>query len=224
MKRKFCWLAPLLVLVAGCAFGPSTPEEAAARSPWAFFESAPDDLWASKITDWQLRQRRDAPVLAASPDEARRLPPDWALLREKSLAFEQRERRALAKRIAKFSQDEARSHFRWDPDTNLADDPWPTSLELYAQNGDDCDGLDLIAYDLLLAFGFSEAELFRVVVRRDRDGAHHMATLWFEDPHDPWIIDATGAISRFVRRFSELPGWTPLRVFDEDEIFGVAGR
>jgi len=140
------------------------------------------------------------------------------------VAFERAERRALAARITAYAQAEARRHFRWDPETGLADDPWPTSLELYAQNGDDCDGLDLIAYDLLLAFGFPEEQLYRVVVRRDRDGANHMATLWFETPDNPWLIDATGAISRRLRRVSELPGWTPVRVVDENELYGGALR
>jgi len=51
-----------------------------------------------------------------------------------------------------------------------------------------------------------------------------MATLWFETPDNPWLIDATGAISRRLRRVSELPGWTPVRVFDENELYGVALR
>jgi len=191
---------------------------------WAFFEPAPSDLWAEKIADWQARQRRDAPILDALPDDARDVAPRHALLREKSLAFEHSERRALAARIAAFAQAEARRHFRWDPETGLAGDPWPTSLELYRKNGDDCDGLDLIAYDLLRAFGFPEEQLYRVVMRRDRDGANHMATLWFETPDDPWVVDATGAISRWLRHLSELPGWTPLRVFDEDEMYGVTVR
>jgi len=213
--------ALLAALALGCALPQASPE---ARTTWAWFEAPPDDVWTGKITDWQARQQRDAPALAAEPREARLLPPRWALLREKALSFEARERRALAARIAKFAQESARSHFRWDPKTDLAADPWPTSLELYRQNGDDCDGLDLIAYDLLVAFGFPEDELYRVVIQRDRDGANHMATLWFEDPRDPWLIDATGAITRFFVRFSELPGWTPLRLFDEDEVYDVAAR
>jgi hypothetical protein len=191
---------------------------------WAWFEPAPGDVWAEKIADWQTRQVRDAPVLAAEPSDPRRLPPRYARLREKSVAFENAERKALAARIAEFAQREARRHFQWDPATSLADDPWPTSLQLYTTDGDDCDGLDLIAYDLLIDFGFPREELYRVVVRRDRDGANHMATLWFEDPDDPWVVDATGAITRWLRKFSELPGWTPLRVFDEDEMYGVGLR
>ena len=220
-------LALALALALGCAGMPGgrAPVAASPAQPrWAFFETAPRDLWLHKIADWQSRQRREAPALAGRPEMPLLRPPRWALLRDQSQAFEGRERRALAARIADYSQREARRHYRWDPDTDLGDDPWPTSRELYERNGDDCDGLDLIAYDLLLAFGFPEKELYRVIVRRERDGANHMATLWFETPDDPWVIDATGAITRSVRRFSDLRGWTPLRVFDDDEAFGVAAR
>ncbi len=66
-------------------------------------------------------------------------------------------------------------------------------------------------------FGFPPDQLFRAIVRRDRDGANHMVTLWFEDRDDPWVIDATGAVTGSVRRFSDLPGWTPTKVFNERE-------
>jgi len=215
-----------LALVPGCASGPLAPSATSAAPPpvWRFFAEAPSDLWRSKIADWQERQRRDVTTPRRVPAGTPLRPQTFASLRTKADAFQRRERRALARRILDFSQGEARRHYRWDPETNLADDPWPTSRELYARDGDDCDGVDLIAYDLLRAFGFPEEELFRVVVRRESDGAHHMATLWFEDPDDPWVIDATGAITRRMRRFSELAGWTPLRVFDEDELFGTAPR
>ena len=216
---------PVLLLLQGCVSDDArvgVGAEASRPGPaWAFFEPAPADVWTRKIDDWQVRQRHDAPIHDDREAIDRTLVSEYALLRDKSDAFQLRERRALASRIVAFSQAEARRHFNWDPETDLEDDPWPTSLELYAQNGDDCDGLDLIAYDLLRAFRFPEEELFRVVVRRDHDGANHMATLWFESRDDPWVLDATGAITRRMRRFSELPGWTPIRVFDEDEVFEV---
>ena len=37
-------------------------------------------------------------------------------------------------------------------------------------------------------------------------------------------VTATAAITRPLRRLSELRGWTPLRVFDEDELYGVSVR
>ena len=48
-----------------------------------------------------------------------------------------------------------------------------------------------------------------------------MATLWFEEDDDPMVIDATGAITRWMLPFSELSGWRPLRVFNETLEFSV---
>jgi hypothetical protein len=209
--------AALLALLCSCAAG-TVPRLSSAPSPapaWSFFARAPEDVWSGKIEDWQRRQRADRPALATRERPAALRPAEYDLLLSKSDAFRQRERRALATRITAFTQAEARRHYRWDPETDLASDPWPTSLELYQRDGDDCDGLDLIAYDLLLQFGFPPEELYRAVLRRERDGAHHMATLWFERASDPWLIDATGAISRRMARFSSVRGWTPVRVFDE---------
>jgi hypothetical protein len=215
-----------LLAVALCACAAGTAPSGSAAPAWTFFAQAPaaPDVWSVKISDWQRRQRGDRPALAARTEKRLLRPAEYALLIEKSDSFRQRERRALAARITAFTQAEARRHYRWDPDTDLAADPWPTSLELDQSNGDDCDGLDLIAYDLLLAFGYPPAELYRVILRRERDGVHHMATLWFEETGDPWLIDATGAISRQMRRFSELPGWTPVRLFDEDAQWAVEAR
>ena len=62
-------------------------------------------------------------------------------------------------------------------------------------------------------------------MRRDRDGAFHMVTLWFEDGDDPWVLDATGAMTLSMRRFSDIPiGWTPLVMFNETDRFVVAER
>ncbi len=63
--------------------------------------------------------------------------------------------------------------------------------------------------------------VYRAIVRRDRDRANHMVTLWFEDADDPWVLDATGAMTMKMRRFSELPGWTPTKMFNELEQFRV---
>ena len=70
-----------------------------------------------------------------------------------------------------------------------------------------------MVYDALLSLGFDREEVFRAVVYRPKDLQHHMVTLWFEDPLDPWVIDPTGAMTNHMRRMSELPGWVPLKVF-----------
>jgi hypothetical protein len=106
----------------------------------------------------------------------------------------------------------------------VADDYWPTYSELVERNGDDCDGLDLVAYRMLQEFGFPQDQLFRGVIRRDRDRANHMVTLWFEDPSDPWVFDATGAATNKFVRFSEVSGWTPTAVFNESDQYTVRLR
>ncbi len=140
------------------------------------------------------------------------------LLRKKFSAFMTERKRELAREFTEFSQREARRHYKSDPPTSLDDDHWPTIKELFDQNGDDCDGVDLIAYNLLRESGFQQGEIYRLVVRRERKKAYHMVTLWFEDRDDPWVLDATGAMTMKMRRFSELPpGWTPIVMFDEHE-------
>ena len=100
-----------------------------------------------------------------------------------------------------------------------------TRDEFFAANGDDCDGLDLIAYELMRDAGFSADETYRLVVRRERDGANHMVTLWFEDRSDPWVIDATGAMTLEMRKFSDLPpGWLPRVMFNENALYNVVER
>ena len=59
------------------------------------------------------------------------------------------------------------------------------------------------------------------MVVRQTDGQHHMVTLWFEDPEDPWVIDPTGAMTSGMPRMSELPEWVPIKVFSEDSDFTV---
>ncbi len=217
-RRRLLALGALLALFgAACA---TSPEQAETR--FLFFEEPVErhDPWYAKVEDWQLRERRDRPQEAEAEAEAvSRAGPRTGLLRVKMSRWTQEERYALVKRITAWAQDAARRHYRFDPETTFADDPWPTTKGLMDRNGDDCDGLDLITYKLMRDFGFPREQLFRAIVKRNRDGANHMVTLWFEDPHDPWVVDATGAVSLKVRRFSQLPGWTPTKVFDDRSQF-----
>jgi hypothetical protein len=199
-------LAAFLALAAGCA-KPPRPEVS-----YRFFVGAePGDVWYEKVRDWQARE------VAGNPAELRRrAEPDArsGLLREKFRAFADAEKRRLAERFVEWAQDQAMQHYRFDERLDLAGDDWPTTKDLFEKNGDDCDGIDLIAYNLLLDLGFPEAQVFRAVIRRDHDGEFHMVTLWFEDPDDPWVIDATGAMTLKMRRLSKLPGWTPAVIFN----------
>jgi hypothetical protein len=72
--------------------------------------------------------------------------------------------------------------------------------------------------------GFASDEVFRAIVYRNEDMQHHMVTLWFEDAEDPWVIDPTGAMTSGMPRMSEVPGWTPLKVFSEDSSYTVKSR
>jgi hypothetical protein len=76
-------------------------------------------------------------------------------------------------------------------------------------------------FNFLRDLGFDKSEVYRAIVFRASDQQHHMVTLWFEDPEDPWVIDPTGAMTAGMPRMSELPDWTPLKVFSYDEDFTV---
>jgi len=194
-----------------------------------FVPARADDPFYPKIADWQSRQRADhltaavpAPVPGADDDAGSH---PFGLLRVKFEHFLKRHKRDLAQEFTAWSQRQARLHYEPDPETTLADDHWPTVEEFFEANGDDCDGVDLIAYALLREAGFRADEIYRLVVRRERDGANHMVTLWFEDPEDPWVIDATGAMTVEMRKFSDLPpGWLPRVMFNEDEAYDVLER
>lgn len=205
-----------LAALAGCA---ATGRLGGGEIEFAFFNepSETGDFWVTKVADWQRREQRDRPNTALADVATQLAKPKSALLRVQMGQWETGERLAMAKRITLWTQAVARRHYRFDPPTDAASDPWPTTKDLLDRNGDDCDGLDLIAYELLLQFGFSRDELYRAIVKRNRDGANHMVTLWFDRTDDPLVIDATGAVSLRLLRFSELIGWTPTALFNERE-------
>jgi len=203
-----------LTLLAACTTTPPPPR-------YDYFAALPaSDPFAPKIESWQERELAQPFTLPSEPLNGRAAERS-GMLRKKFAAFRRSRRLDLAKEFAQWSQVQARKHYRFDPIGTLADDHWPTFQELLDRNGDDCDGLDLIAYNLMRELGFPTDELFRAIVRRDKDGANHMVTLWFEDPGDPWVIDVTGAMTRSVRRLSEVRGFTPTRIFNERSSYSV---
>ena len=213
-------LAALIALSVGCASGGSSRAKSPNAKQFDFFAAAiPNDdkadPWYPKVVEWQGRMQSEGKRLPASERSMRGSETSGKLLTAMS-AFRDEERRDVAARVTDWSQHLARRYYKWDP---ASDDPrfdhWPTVGQLLANNGDDCDGLDLIAYQLLREFGFPKDKLFRAILERDRDKANHMVTLWFEDPTDPWVLDATGAVTFEMRRFSELEGWTPTKIFNE---------
>ncbi len=228
------FVAALLLLPGmGCiALLPGT-RDAGGRLDY-FQRPAPDDVWSSKIEGWQRRERFDAALLhplesgpavesAGYSAANEQLPTDQAAadgLRAKYFGFRAERRRALARDVADWIQAEAKNYYREDG----AVDHWATLEETLARGGDDCDGLELLAFHALRDLGFSSTEVYRAIVVRPSDGQHHMVTLWFEDPDDPWVIDPTGAMTLGMPHMSELEDWVPIKVFSERLEYTVRDR
>ena len=218
----------LLVAIAlGCATGP----HGGSSGGKSFYFFAPavsgnDDVdpWYPKVVEWQGRVAKDKPEPLMYTRRSLANAENSGWLRLEMGAWREQERRELAKRILDWTQHQARKHYKLDLSNDPVFDHWPTVGELLVDNGGDCDGVDLIAYQLMREFGFPADHLYRAVVRRDRDRANHMVTLWFETADDPWVLDATGAMTFSMRHFSELPGWTPTKVFNDDKQFLAVER
>lgn len=208
-------------LVLGCGAVTGIPES----DGFSYFhEPAQADPWSVKIRGWQTRERHSDALddarephnrVAAGPNQRKR--ESDAGLREKYLSFRSEHRRDMARGLAGWIQEQSERHYIPDG----AVDHWATLEETLVGNGDDCDGLELLAYNALRDMGFGEDRVYRAIVFRPSDGQHHMVTFWFEELEDPWVIDPTGAMVRGMPRMSEVPGWVPLKVFSEDEEFTV---
>jgi hypothetical protein len=214
----------LLVLFLGLGWGCAGPPINGPSYDY-FAQPEPDDPWSRKIQHWQQRERFDrgddglgTPASVAESgggDGEDSVVPEQ--LQNKYEAFRAERRRMLAREVAQWIQVQARQHYV--PDGPI--DRWATLPETLRRNGDDCDGLELLVYHLLRDLGFGDDEVYRAIIYRRSDGQHHMVTLWFEDPEDPWVIDPTGAMTSGMPRMSEVPSWVPLKVFSEDEDFTV---
>ena len=214
-------------VLLGCgAVGGSLPGQG-----FSYFQRPADgDPWSVKIRGWQTRERHSELLeeshlqenrVAAGPNQQSR--EERADLRDKYLSFRAEHRRDMARGLAQWIQEQSERHYIPDG----AVDHWATLEETLIGNGDDCDGLELLAYNALRDMGFGEDRVYRAIVYRPSDGQHHMVTMWFEELDDPWVIDPTGAMVRGMPRMSEVPGWVPLKVFSEDQEFTVhptAGR
>jgi hypothetical protein len=198
---------------------------AGAPGGYSYFEKAsPLDPWTPKIVGWQHRERAQPSVeqlvsRAPAVSNGRRpvVPLDGESLRQRYSRYRSETRRAMARDLADWMQSVAKRHYVAD---GLVDH-WATLEETLDRNGDDCDGLELLAYHFLRDNGFPPNEVFRAVIYRPEDGQHHMVTLWFEDPRDPWVLDPTGAMTTGMPRMSERPEWVPLKLFTEHEQYTV---
>jgi len=217
----------LLCLGLGCG---TLGEPGAVALRFDYFERpSTDDVWSAKIEGWQRRERFDAALVeplslaravetaGAFGDRATADEPAATELRSKYFAFRADRKRALAREVARWIQTEAKDHYFEDG----AVDHWATLEETLARGGDDCDGLELLAFHALRDLGFSENEVYRAIVVRPSDGQHHMVTLWFEDAYDPWVVDPTGAMTVGMPRMSSLEEWVPLKLFSETREYSV---
>ncbi len=211
-----------VVLGCGCA---GTRQSAATAVHYRFFDAPePNDIWTPTIRGWQARER-------ALPDTEMLRPAEGSMglrvsegfgaaigpggthgdLRAEYFAFRAERKRELAREVAAWIQSEARHHYI--PNGPISH--WATLEETLANNGASCNGLELLPYRFLLDAGFRPDEVYRAIVMRPSDGQHHMVTLWFENPDDPWVIDPTGAMTTGMPHLSEVAGWVPVKVFSE---------
>jgi hypothetical protein len=88
---------------------------------------------------------------------------------------------------------------------------------------DDCDGLDMLTFQLLRRMGFGADEIYRAIVVERPTGQHHMVTLWFEDGDrsDPFVLDPTGVVTTEMVRLSQVGSWEPIEIFDETAHYRV---
>ncbi len=221
-ERRF-WGGALSGLMIALALGGGCTAREPGLAHYRYFVAPDaDDAWSRKIRRWQSRERdsleaAEAPAPLDAGPPAREERPEVGILRDKYTAFRIERKREMARELADWIQARAREHY-------VADGPidhWATLEETFRRNGDDCDGLELLVFHLLRDLGFGDDEVFRAVVVRREDGQHHMVTLWFEDPEDPWVIDPTGAMTSGMPRMSELPGWVPLKLFTDRRDYTV---
>ncbi len=209
------FLAFAVGLGLGCtAFG-------GASSRYAYFTPpARDDAWSPKIAGWQRREVDEQGVSSAasppvsSPSDSDHRPAAGASngnLRAKYFDFRAERKRELAQQVAEWIQAQAREHYSADGPI----DHWATLEETLEKDGDDCDGLELLTFHALRDLGFDANEVYRAIVFRPSDGQHHMVTLWFENPDDPWVIDPTGAMTLGMPLMSQMPAWVPIKVFSD---------
>ncbi len=221
---RLCSLLVALWALAGGAT-PLAPVSAGQANSYDYFEKPSAlDPWTPKIRGWQLRERAQPeiteladPPPAVSTSGRPTVKVRGESLRDRYFRYRSDTKREMARELVGWMQKIAKRHYVAD---GLVDH-WATLQETLDRNGDDCDGLELLAYHFLRDHGFSEDEVFRAIVYRPDDGQHHMVTLWFEDARDPWVLDPTGAMTSGMPRLSERPKWVPLKVFTETEQFTV---
>ena len=196
-----------------CASGPGMGRA------WGWFGPPNShDVWSEAIEEWQARSDGELPAVAEAAaralTETTDAPPTLALA---YLDFRREQRVAYARQVTDWIQEQARQHFVADGES----DHWATVDEVLEADGDDCDGLAVLAYHLLREAGFADEELYQAIVYRASDDQYHMVTLWFEHAADPWVIDPTAAMTEPMVRMSSIADWRPLKIFSEHAEYTV---
>jgi hypothetical protein len=207
LMRRLC-LGAAIVMALSCAT--VTPPVASLEF---FKEAPPNDPWSGKIAEWQDRHRIDPAASLAVEGYDSELARSYA-------DFSQELKRRVAREAVLWIQ--AQSRRVYEPDG--AKDHWATLGEVLDEGADDCDGLDLLTFQLLRRFGFEDREIVRSIVVQRGSGQHHMVTLWFEGgagDRDPFVLDPTGVVTSGMRRLSAIPDWVPIEAFDEEAHYRV---
>ena len=112
------------------------------------------------------------------------------------------------KALVKGVQSLSRTHY-----ISEAVEHWPTLAEVLDGNGDDCDGLELLAF---WALRDSWEPARRAIYHNTATGMGHMVTLW-DHQGSTYVLDPTGAMSTRVNKTSWLRGWELLAEFTEEK-------
>src|SRR5262249_44218959 len=115
-------------------------------APSYFTTPAPDDPWSGKIRGWQQSQLHTPSGPAAVTARPPRFDPiQQGSLRENYNEFVAEQKRQIARELVTWIQKQSREHYI--PDGPV--DHWATFEETLQNNGDDCDGLELLPNHLL---------------------------------------------------------------------------
>ena len=216
MLKLRMWLALLSLVGVSCAPRLGLERSVSRSLPAVamnFFAPAPDDNpWKLKIENWQARHHLDPVRNGQEPVTRSGLANEYD-------DFSLELRRKVAAETIAWVQEKSRNHYRADGER----DHWATLGEVIEAGQDDCDGLDVLTFELLRKMGFGKAEIYRSIVVERSSGQHHMVTLWFEDRSrdDPFVLDPTGVVTREMVRLSAVPAWEPIELFDEHAHYRV---
>lgn len=193
--------------LAACATPSAAPS-------WDLFGEMPsDDVFEPGVLVWQGTRMLDI-------DRERKAASDSSPLAEEYVHFARELRREIVERTVKWVQTNSGLYFEEDGEI----DHWPTLADVLERGGDDCDGMDVLTFELLRTAGFERGEIYRAVLVHKETQLHHMVTLWFPaaERDNPFVLDPTGDVTPIVRRLSEVQSeWTPIVLFDERERFRV---